>query len=424
MKLVPCMKKFFVAIICAATVLSFAATEAARFGDNYRLEKVLILSRHNLRSPHVNEIKDLTPHKWFKWTSNSRELSLRGGLVETELGQYFRKYLVDENFMTENYMPVEGEFLFYANARQRTIATAQYFSSGLLPVANARIEYTPPFEKHDPVFGVRLTYMNDNFRSVAEKELMTLSGVNDLRDLDKKFSAEFALMAKLLDFKNSPMARKTGKNFFSFDDGKFVIEKGKQPTLSGNFSTIIDASDSLVLQYYETSTAFGQKLNDKQVKQLTKILNFSSQMTATPEISVNIATPLITCMNDELNNDTRRFTFLCGHDTNLASVTGALRVEDYSLPDTVEDKFPIGGKLVIEKWRGADGAAYATLNLVYPSTKQIRDIETLTLDNPPKIFPLRLKGLQANADGFYLFDDVKGRFTEVIAKYDSQTRND
>lgn len=414
------MKKFFGAIILAAMILSFVtATEASRFGDNYRLEKVLILSRHNLRSPHVNEIKELTPHKWFKWTSNSRELSLRGGLVETELGQYFRKYLVDENFMTENYQPAEGEFLFYANARQRTIATAQYFSSGMLPIANARVEYTPPLESHDPVFNVQLTFMNDKFRAVAEKELMTLSGVNDLRDLDKKFSAEFALMAKVLDFKNSPMARKTGKNFFSIDDGKFVIEKGKQPTLSGSFATVVDASDSLVLQYYETGTAFGQKLNVKQWKQIANIVDFTARMVATPEISVNIAEPLIACMNDELNNDNRKFTFLCGHDTNLASVMGALRVEDYSLPDTIEPRTPIGGKLVIEKWRGADGQAYATLNFVYPSSKQIQNIDTLTLDNPPKIFSLRLKGLQSNADGLYRFDDVTSRFAEVITEYDS-----
>ena len=417
------MKKFFGTIILAAMILSFVtATEASRFGDNYRLEKVLILSRHNLRSPHVNEIKELTPHKWFKWTSNSRELSLRGGLVETELGQYFRKYLVDENFMTENYQPAEGEFLFYANARQRTIATAQYFSSGMLPIANARVEYKAPLESHDPVFNVQLTFMNDKFRAVAKKELMTLSGVNDLRDLDKKFSAEFALMAKVLDFKNSPMARKTGKNFFSIDDGKFVIEKGKQPTLSGSFATVVDASDSLVLQYYETGTAFGQKLNVKQWKQIANIVDFTARMVATPEISVNIAEPLIACMNDELNNDNRKFTFLCGHDTNLASVMGALRVEDYSLPDTIEPRTPIGGKLVIEKWRGADGQAYATLNFVYPSTKQIQNIDTLTLDNPPKIFPLRLKDLQANADGLYHFDDVTSRFAEVITEYDSYKR--
>ena len=417
------MKKFLSLFVLVTMLLSLTTAEAKKYGDNYRLEKVLILSRHNLRSPHINEIKELTPHEWFKWTSNARELSLRGGLVETELGQYFRKYLVDENFMTENYLPAEGEFLFYANARQRTIATAQYFSSGMLPIANVRIQYTPPFEKHDPVFNVQLTFMNDKFRAVAEKELMTLSGVNDLRDLDKKFSAEFALMAKLLDLKNSSSARKTGKNFFSFDDGKFVLEKGKQPTLSGSFAKIVDASDSLVLQYYETGTAFGQKLNDKQVKQIANILNFSSQMVATPEISVNIATPLITCMNAELNNADRRFTYLCGHDTNLTSVLGALRVEDYSLPDTVEPETPIGGKLVIEKWRGADGQAYATLNFVYPSSKQIQNIDTLTLDNPPKIFPLHLQGLQVNSDGLYRFDDVTSRFAEVIAEYDSISRD-
>ena len=42
----------------------------------------------------------------------------------------------------------------------------------------------------------------------------------------------------------------------------------------------------------------------------------------------------------------------------------------------------------------------------------------LSLDNPPQIFSLSLKGLQKNADGLYLLKDVEGRFMKAIRAYD------
>ena len=412
------MKKFFGAMLTVLLILSAVTAHAAKFGDNYQLEKILILSRHNLRAPHIKEAQELTNRKWFDWNVGSRELSMRGGLSETALGQYFNRYLIDESFMPPNYRPAEGEFRFYANARQRTISTAQYFSSGMLPVANVRIEYKGKLEQRDPVFSTHLHFMNDKFHAVAEKELLDYSGVKDPRELNKKFSATFALLNKTLDFKNSPYAKKHNVKDFTVPDVKFLIQLDKQPAVP-NLTTALDASDALILQYYETGTAFGQKLSLKQWSEIGDLIEYFEGFVGMPKISVNIARPLIDVMADELNNDARKFTFLCGHDTNLISVMGALRVEEYSLPDSVEVCAPIGSKLVIEKRRGADGQAYAALNLVYPSTKQLRDIEPLTLDNPPKIFPLRLKGLQANADGLYLFEDVMNRFAEVDAEYDA-----
>ena len=60
---------------------------------------------------------------------------------ELMMGQYFRKRLVRDGLIAENEQPKEGEIRFYANSLQRTIATAQYFSSGMLPIANVPIEH-------------------------------------------------------------------------------------------------------------------------------------------------------------------------------------------------------------------------------------------------------------------------------------------
>lgn len=416
------MKKFLSLFVLVTMLLSLTTAEAKKYGDNYRLEKVLILSRHNIRSPHADQAAMLTPHKWFKWTSPSRELSLRGGALETEMGQYFRKYLIDEEFMPENYVPADGEFLFYANSYQRTIATARYFSSGMLSIANVEVVRKYKLGTFDPIFEMGLKFMNDNFRKTVEKQVNDYLNVKDVRDMDKRFAKELTLLENVVDFKNSPYARKNHKTTFRSDDTTLVLEVGKGPTFDGTIKLSHTVNDALIMQFYEepnnTQAAFGKKLSDKQWEQIGEMNAYYIGIIGTPALSVATSHPLLECMNAELANDSRRFTFLCAHDTNIIGVLGALRVEDYSLPGVIDKRTPIGVKFVIEKWHGTDGKDYAALNMVYPDTTQIRSLEPLTLENPPRVYPLRLQGLQANADGLYLLSDLKGRFAEAFKAYD------
>lgn len=133
-----------------------------------------------------------------------------------------------------------------------------------------------------------------------------------------------------------------------------------------------------------------------------------------PIVAVNVSHPLIQYMYDELLSPDRKFTFLVGHDSNLSAVATALGVDEYELPNTIEKNPPIGSKIVIEKFVGADGVEYADLNIVYQSVDQLRNMELLSLDNPPMIYPLTLKGLEKNADGLYKFADLAQRFEEAL----------
>lgn len=80
--------------------------------DGYQLEKVVILSRHNIRSPLTDKdslLKKVTNNEWFNWSSKSSELSIRGGDLETEMGQYFRRYFALEGLTSygNNYYKYE-----------------------------------------------------------------------------------------------------------------------------------------------------------------------------------------------------------------------------------------------------------------------------------------------------------------------------
>ena len=119
--------------------------------DKYTLKEVVVLSRHNIRAPLSTKgsvLDKATPHTWFDWSANASELSLRGGLLETAMGQYFRKWLENEGLIPENYRPQGEEVRFYANAKQRTIATSRYFLSGFLPVSDLPIITKTEFDKY------------------------------------------------------------------------------------------------------------------------------------------------------------------------------------------------------------------------------------------------------------------------------------
>ena len=137
-----------------------------------------------------------------------------------------------------------------------------------------------------------------------------------------------------------------------------------------------------------------------------------------PIVAANVAHPLLQYMYDELNTDSRKFTFLCGHDSNIASVDAALGVEEYSLPNSIEKKTPIGSKLVFEKWVDNAGKTYVAVNLVYQSTDQLKQMSLLDLQHAPQVYSLKLKGLTQNADGLYSFEDVNNRFMQALRAYD------
>ena len=114
----------------------------------------------------------------------------------------------------------------------------------------------------------------------------------------------------------------------------------------------------------------------------------------------------------------RVFSFLCGHDSNIASVTAALGVEDYRVPNAIESKTPIGSKLLFERWSDGSGQQYGRLRLVYNSVDQLRNLSLLSAANPPMSFDLSLEGLAKNEDGLYAYDDLRARVQESIEAYD------
>ena len=393
----------------------------AGFNERYQLKQVVVLSRHNIRSPISGKrstLRRITPHEWFAWSSAPSELSLRGGVLETIMGQYFRKWLVSEGLIRENETPQEGEMRFYANSMQRTMATTQYFSSGMLPVANIHVEHHYDIGKMDPVFNPQLTSVNDDFRYKALLQIAAMGGEKGFDGIGEKMRDNFHLLEQVLDLAESKACLEGDTCHFRTDYLQIDLVSNREPAMGGSFRLACQAADALILQYYEETdaeAAFGDTLTTEDWEQISAIKDWYGDVLFTaPVVARQVARPLLQTMLEEMRAENRKFTFLCGHDSNIGSVLAALNAEEYSLPKTIEKKTPIGSKLVIAKWQDTDGQLYASIRLVYQNTEQLRALSLLDLDNPPESFPILLRGLEPNTDGLYRYDELTSRFIESI----------
>ena len=396
------------------------------FRAKYQLKEVVVMSRHNIRSPLASggaTYMRVTPYKWFPWSSPGSHLSLRGGVLETEMGQFFRKWVVSEGLLPDNCRPEGDEVLFYANSRQRTFATAKYFSAGFLPFANVEITHKYEEDKMDPMFTAQFTKMNDAYRQQVIAEMNALHG--GPQAWMASVQPALTMVEEIIDMAHSPAAQNDTTHFW-FDDTQFKLEKGSEPKMSGGYTLANSVADALVLQCYESEsmTAFGHELTREQWRAICGIKEvYDGLLFTTHSAAVNLAYPLVSRIREELHNEGRKFMFLCGHDSNLASIGAALRLVYPETEQAVELHTPIGSKLVFEKW--TDGSEeYVAINLVFQSISELQGRTLLSWVEEdglqtPMVLPVTIDGLTANADGLYRLADFDNRMAETMAEYEA-----
>ena len=391
------------------------------FEKNYTLEQLIVLSRHNIRTPLVGEGSVLsrvtsTGYEWHNWTEKTSFLTSKGERLEARMGDFFRDWLLRKDFIAM-YGQDPYAFRFYANAKQRCQETARSFVRALLPGVDAKVEMNVQYDTMDPVFNPQITKISSSFTEKAQQEVQAMFG-----DLNAGIAKQYALVEDVISIKNSPAYPDTAS--FSQFPSSVNFSLNKEPAMSGGLKMACSVSDALVLQYYEEpderKAAFGKDLTEEDWVDVSAVKEWYQNVLFTaPSVSVNVAHPLLLTMLSEMQNDRRVFSFLCGHDSNLGSVLAALEAEPCDLPGAIEKNTPIGGKLIVETFLGKDGVRYADLWLVYASASQLRAESSLSYDNPPMAAKVSLSGLKTNSYGLYTLADVEQRFSEAIEAYDA-----
>ena len=389
--------------LAAAGQLAEAVPQDA-FHSKYHLAQVIVLSRHNIRAPLTGSgtLAGITAHKWHDFGVGTGELTAHGAQIEEKMGAYCHLYFQKEDLFPADYQPGERDIRFYANAFQRTIATAESFETGMFPHVDVPVQYNGNVNDADPVFLPGQGGHKAPFDENLTEELAALGGS---LALTQSVAAGIKTAAVVLD---NP----------EVGTGEFQVNIQEGVHLGGSIRPLMTACDALTLQYYElgdSRAGFGHELSFNEWREIAAVKDLGIHTYRhLPTLSRALARPLLSIFQEELNLQRRKFTFLCGHDTNIATVMGAMEVKDTVLPETIEQEAPIGCKLVVEEWQDQEGESYVALKLVYPSTNQLCSKTPIDANNPPQVVPLHLQNIHPNADGLITMQDFQQRLTDAI----------
>lgn len=402
-------------ILGLSFVLSFSA-QAIETLDNYTLEQVVVFSRHGLRAPLASPTSTLgkiTPNQWPQWDTPASYLTTRGGVLESYFGHYFSEWLVDNKLLTENTCPSENEVYIYTNSLQRTIATGQYFTVGAFPGCIVPIIHKEKLGTMDPVFFPVISDDNPEFKQAAITSINQTAHAKGIEGLNQKLNNTYQDLSNIINYTQSTNCLADKQCDFTDLPTKIIIEKGKEPGITGPLRTGTSIADAFILQYYEGAPlqdiAWGKIKNNKQFEQLVAIKeHYNTVLFGSPVIAKQVAANLINYINQTFSEKNHtKFTFLVGHDSNVASLFSALKIKSYTLPDQFETT-PIGGKIVFQKWRdNHSGEALMKIEYFYQSTDQIRNLTQLNRNNPPHKVTLAMENCPTNTMGFCSFSTFK-----------------
>lgn len=360
-----------------------------------QLIKVVVLSRHNIRTPLVN-LDAYSPRRWLEWNEVPGHLTTKGALLEESLGEYFAEYLIKQKLLTK-VCPDDSVVHVYANIHQRTIKTAEHFIKGAFNECNVVVHFKANATA-DPVFHPVLLNTTESFRLIGHKEMQELLDASDLKD-------SYTRLNSILDIEKSDLCLLRGICDLTKWKDEIIFEYNKEPNVFGPLKVGNEVADGFLMAYYEGEplSNFGWGLIQSDDWKLLAELTKENQNVrfGGVEIAKSVAKPLLSYMKQVFMEKKQKVTLLFGHDSNIKSLLTSLSVKPYDL-EGQNEKSPIASKVVFEKWyNGLE--YYVKIRYLYLSSEQIRNGSRISKDNPMRVINLELDGVNVNKDGYCSF---------------------
>ncbi|WP_145523432.1 AppA family phytase/histidine-type acid phosphatase [Yersinia rohdei] len=385
----------------------------------YTLERVVILSRHGVRSPtkQTQLMNEVTPNKWPQWPVKAGYLTPRGAQLVTLLGAFYGEYFRSQGLLPAG-CPPEGTVYAQADIDQRTRLTGQAFLDGVAPGCGLEVHYQADLKKTDPLFhpveaGICKVDLAQTRQAVEQR----LGG--PLTTLSQRYAKPFAQMGEVLNFAESPFCKslqQKGKtcDFATFAANEIDVNKdGTKISLTGPLALSSTLAEIFLLQNSQAmpDVAWHRLSGAENWVSLLSLHNAQFDLMAkTPYIARHKGTPLLQQINTALvlQRDAQGQTlplspqtkvlFLGGHDTNIANIAGMLGA-NWQLPQQ-PDNTPPGGGLVFELWQHPDNhQRYVAVKMFYQTMDQLRNVEKLNLTtNPAGIIPIAVEGCENMGD--------------------------
>lgn len=327
---------FFAAVFAAALPLCvFTQAAAAQnkslevtLQDGETVESVVVFSRHGVRSPtqKKKELKTFSPNPWPEWNVPRGCLTERGFVLVRDTW----KQNAENPLFRHTGCPGETDIQVIADTDERTQSTAKALLEGLYPGCSIPIEVSG--KEHSPLYSPLKAEVCaiENPAALAEKI------TRRAEPIPSRFSKELSILSDI-----------AGTSFAGADTGSASAYK---VNLKGRLRDASSLIEIFALEWGEWPNRIpGWGRADKDVMATLMPLRVAvfSALNRDEEVASYKGSALAEKIISSLESG-RKYTFIVGHDTNLANL-GALFKLNWQLPERAVNENTAGGYLTFVK---------------------------------------------------------------------------
>jgi 4-phytase/acid phosphatase len=319
----------------------------------------------------------------------------------TLFGAYDRELLVEQGLLGAEGCADASHISIVADSDERTRETGKALAAGLMPGCSVEVHALAEGAA-DPLFHPLEAGIGHPDKQLASAAVSGRIGANPA-GLAEAYRPQLQTMEDVLSGSNSAAAKTAAdpSTKASLFDIPSSIAPGKGDHLVELHSPLLTAStmaENLLLEYTDGMAQVGWgRVNGNKLRELLQLHTAGSDIERRTSYiarvqSSNMLSHILDSMQQAiaqkplagaLSKPADRLLILVGHDTNLASISGAL---DLSwLIDGRRDDTPPGGALVFEVWQ-KKGTTDATVRTYYTAQTldQMRNGTPLTFATPPE----------------------------------------
>ena len=296
------------------------------------LEKVVVSSRHGVRSPtqSAEMLASWSPRQWPEWGVEKGYLTPRGyGLVK---GTWKQNRKISPFIFSQCPNPNEVEII--ADVDERTIKTAEAISEGLFPQCGIKVKVTSA--KHSKL----LAPLKAKVCKIRHPDSLAEKLTQNSRGVSKVYAHEISLLNKVTEGNFSgEMVGHASKHKVGLSGG---------PYYGSSFTEILALEWG---QWPDQIPGWGQMPWAEILKVMPLRVGVFSILNRDMEVARYKGSALGAKIIESLEKaGGPKYTFLVGHDTNLANL-GALFDLNWKQPDRMKNENVPGGYLTFEKWK-------------------------------------------------------------------------
>ena len=359
--------------VLAATVLGSGDAPAQAPSDGGKLVRVVLLSRHGVRSPTQNaetlaSWRRTAISAWPDFGVPPGYLTPKGEDRVDEMGGFYRTYLDPEGLFRDDRCP--DDVFIWADRDERTVLTAQGLGSGLTrggnPAQRCRFAIDEAADKTDPVFHPTVALPACHLDADKVKRSVNIG------ELLRTYGKELNLVQHILQCCSDKLCRDPGNGAAQTCSlltlpSSVDTAKGRA-SIKGGLGIAQSFAETLLLQYAQgfgyDNFGFGRARKASMLETLRLHTGVFDAVQRVPYVAQRQGANMLYHLAYAVENGRDpgatggydKFIAYVGHDTNIANVAALLNLH-WTLPaygPDEKDDMPPGGALIFEVRQAAN----------------------------------------------------------------------